>query len=304
MKCTTLLLVCLLAGLLILGCTLLPGRGNAAATRIAADVYATQTASAPTTTSTATTTSTPTQMPTFTPTFTPPPTPTPTATPTMQPVCTPPPCREGEVYSCPGECPGGCGTTCATPTPAPPTPAPEGWRVETGDDFTIALPERWQAVDVTAKGIEAILDKIRELDDEWARNMSAMLSDQSVAESMKFWAFDPQPAGAGFASVNVTRGDLPFAVDASAVAAQLEATYERIGLETLSTDEDLTIGGLDAARLAMRTPMGSLSMRQVQYVFVDGLTMWAVTLTVDDAVWAEYEALLAAIGESFRTTGS
>lgn len=304
MKRTTLLLVCLLAGLLILGCSFLPGGGNAAATRIAADVYATQTASAPTATSTATLTPIPTQTPTLTSTFTPPPTSTPTATPTVQPVCTPPPCREGEVYYCPGECPGGCGTTCATPTPASPTPVPEGWRVEMGDGFTIALPERWQAVDVTAEGIEAILDKVRELDDEWARNMSAMLSDKAAAESMKFWAFDPQPAGAGFASVNVTRGDLPFAVDASAAAAQLEATYERIGLEILSTDEDLTIGGLDAARLSVRTPMGALSMRQVQYVFVDGLTMWAVTLTVDDAVWAEYETLLIAIGESFRTTGS
>ncbi|MFZ5917012.1 MAG: OB-fold nucleic acid binding domain-containing protein [Chloroflexota bacterium] len=58
-------------------------------------------------------------------------TPTPTATPvepptaTPQPVCTLPPCREGEVYYCPGECPGGCGTECVTPTPAPsPTPTP------------------------------------------------------------------------------------------------------------------------------------------------------------------------------------
>lgn len=32
-------------------------------------------------------------------------------------MCTPPACQEGEVYYCPDECPGGCGTTCATPTP-------------------------------------------------------------------------------------------------------------------------------------------------------------------------------------------
>ena len=38
-------------------------------------------------------------------------------------VCTPPPCKKGEVYYCPGgDCPGGCGTTCATPTPTPTPP--------------------------------------------------------------------------------------------------------------------------------------------------------------------------------------
>jgi DNA/RNA endonuclease YhcR with UshA esterase domain len=53
------------------------------------------------------------------------PTATLTPTPTFQVVCTPPPCKEGEVYYCPGECPGGCGTQCATPTPvATPTASP------------------------------------------------------------------------------------------------------------------------------------------------------------------------------------
>ena len=44
----------------------------------------------------------------------------------MQPIgvtpmicCTPPLCKSGEVFSCPGECPCGCGTTCATITPGP-----------------------------------------------------------------------------------------------------------------------------------------------------------------------------------------
>jgi hypothetical protein len=34
-------------------------------------------------------------------------------------MCTPPPCKPGEVYYCPGNCPGGCGTVCTTPTPTP-----------------------------------------------------------------------------------------------------------------------------------------------------------------------------------------
>jgi len=45
------------------------------------------------------------------------------------PNCTPPPCKPGEVFSCPESCPGGCGTLCATATKSPattPTPTPTG----------------------------------------------------------------------------------------------------------------------------------------------------------------------------------
>jgi hypothetical protein len=73
-------------------------------------------------------------QPTWTPTVPPPPatwTPTPTplqVTNTPMVVCTPPPCKQGEVYYCPGDCPGGCGTQCATPTvtPIPPNYKPTG----------------------------------------------------------------------------------------------------------------------------------------------------------------------------------
>lgn len=34
-------------------------------------------------------------------------------------MCTPPPCKQNELYYCPGNCPGGCGTQCATRTPTP-----------------------------------------------------------------------------------------------------------------------------------------------------------------------------------------
>jgi len=51
----------------------------------------------------------------------------PTRTTTPAPVCTPPACKDNEVYYCPDDCPGGCGTGCATPTgqPAKKDPTPE-----------------------------------------------------------------------------------------------------------------------------------------------------------------------------------
>jgi hypothetical protein len=60
-------------------------------------------------------TATPPPPPTWT--LVPPPPTVPVVTLTPMPVCTPPPCRAGEVYYCPATCPGGCGTECATPAP-------------------------------------------------------------------------------------------------------------------------------------------------------------------------------------------
>jgi hypothetical protein len=58
----------------------------------------------------------------ITPVDTLPPTLTPTtrssSTPTPAVLCTPPPCKPGEVYFCPGVCPGGCGVQCVTPMPS------------------------------------------------------------------------------------------------------------------------------------------------------------------------------------------
>jgi hypothetical protein len=72
----------------------------------------------------------PTQAPSHPTATASPPQPRPTATASNTPVvmCTPPACKAGEVYYCPGDCPGGCGTQCATPTltPTPPTFEPTG----------------------------------------------------------------------------------------------------------------------------------------------------------------------------------
>jgi hypothetical protein len=50
-------------------------------------------------------------------------------------VCTPPPCKTGEVLYCPEVCPGGCGAQCATPTPTTVPPSFEPTGVETHSIF-------------------------------------------------------------------------------------------------------------------------------------------------------------------------
>ena len=66
-----------------------------------------------------------------------------TPTPTPFAVCTPPPCKPGEVFSCPGSCPGGCGTLCATPTTSPtipPTPMGPCASVPCGGTCSVCPP--------------------------------------------------------------------------------------------------------------------------------------------------------------------
>jgi hypothetical protein len=62
---------------------------------------------------------------------------------TVGPVCTPPACKPGEVYYCPGFCPGGCGTQCATPTPGS-TQAPSGALIELRVRFPEWIAFQWQ----------------------------------------------------------------------------------------------------------------------------------------------------------------
>ena len=100
-------LVCVLIGALLVACGPSHAELDAQATKIAADVFATQTAEAPTRTPTVPPTNTPTPTPTSTatptpnPTNTPTPTPTstktPTATPTTTPVITPTPLPDATV---------------------------------------------------------------------------------------------------------------------------------------------------------------------------------------------------------------
>ncbi len=239
--------------------------------------------------------SAPTAAPTSTlapPTATPrPPTPTPvppTATATPQPTHTPtlpPP------------------TNTPTDIPAPAAtapPLPAGWRDHSVSGFRIALPERWETVDVDQEGIEAIFDMLETLDTEWARNLTATFSAEAVREAIKFWAMDPEPAGTGYASMNVNYQSSALPVEIGDTCAGLESAYEQLGVELIDMQCGLKINGLDAGRSTTRLPAGPLAAKQYQYFYVQGRSLWAVTLAVDETVWSDYESIFATAGESFR----
>jgi hypothetical protein len=166
--------------------------------------------------------------------------------------------------------------------------------------FHIALPERWRAVDIDQEGVEAIFDLLETLYTEWARNYAAMFSPEAVLQVTEFWAIDSEPAGVGYATVNVTKQSMPFPVPVDDLCAQAESAYQQMGFEVLAVECGLKINGLDAGRSTIRLMMGPVAFKEYQYFYVRERSMWAVTLGVDEIEWAEYEAIFVRAGESFR----
>ena len=276
MKKTAPILVSLLLVASVTACTSFSeSQHNAEATEIAAQVFATQTAQAPTATPTASPTPTWTPMPTSTPSPTPTPTPTaspmPTTTPTLSPTQT-----------------------------SIPFPLPEGWIDYGSGGFHIALPEAWQAIDIDQEGMEAIFDALEGLDADWAQSITDMLSSEQAQESFKLWAMEPKVAGMGFPTLNVQHQVSPFAMEPDLLLSQLEAIYEQMGIEVVSIEPDLEINGLTASRLSIRLSTDLTTVRNYQYVFMKGRDLWTVNMSVDDSKWSEYEPLFVQIGETFR----
>ena len=175
-----------------------------------------------------------------------------------------------------------------------------GWRDHTASGFHITLPERWEAVDVGKEGIEAILNSLKGINTEWARNITTMVSAEAIQEMMKFWARDSEPAGIGYATINITFQSQPFPTKVHDLCTLMPSAYEQMGVEMVDAECDLEINDLDAARFIIRLRVGALAIKQYQYIYVKNGNIWALTLAVDETEWPEYEPTFVTIAESFR----
>ncbi len=176
----------------------------------------------------------------------------------------------------------------------------EGWVAYTTAEFTLALPERWQVIDVGREGIEAILDLVKNLNADWAQSVTQMLSAEAMQEALRLWAMDTQPAGVGYATANISYQQQPFAMRVEPLLIQLENAYKQFGLQVLSTQAGLEINGLEAGRLAVRVTVGPFAIKQYQYLYAQGKDLWILTLAVDETAWESYEPVFTEIAGSFR----
>lgn len=229
----------------------------------------------PTSTPTVTSTPTATLPPTPTSTPTPTETPTPTATETATPTLTP------------------------TSTPIP-YPIPPGWVDYNLEDFSLAMPFRWEVIDVQEEGIVAILDLLSVIDEQWAQTSADLLSVEMMGDMIKLWALDPEPAGIGYASLNLVHQTNPVPVPLEDMCIQMPLVYEMMEIEVLDTDCDLVINDQPAARFTIRLNTDLLSIIEYIYLMVNGTDFWILTFAVGENEAADYEPLFSEIAGTLR----
>lgn len=155
-------------------------------------------------------------------------------------------------------------------------------------------------MDVEKEGFEALWTLLEGVDADWANNITAMYSAEAMQEAIRFWAMDPQPAGIGYATLNITYQPQVFAIEADDLCSLMPAVYEQMGVETVDAKCGLEINGLDAARFLIRLEMGPLAIKEYQYVFVREDAIWTLTFAVDATEWSEYKPILVKSAKSFR----
>ena len=225
--------------------------------------------------------------PTLTPTPTSTPTLTPTATPTSTPTLTPTP------------------TFTPTPTLSPTAtgiPLPAGWNDYDTEGFSIALPPRWETVDVTVKDSRILLESIANLDSDWARNLVENITAEELRDLISFWGYDADlEAGASYGIVSVMTTDLNYRPTRDDLCEFLtEYYYDESGFDIQTLDCNLKINGLDAVRTTYTYVEEGVTMHECDYTFVQGRTMWVVTLGTDQAHWNHYEPIFKIIAGTFR----
>ncbi|MGD9819186.1 MAG: hypothetical protein AB7V04_10875, partial [Desulfomonilaceae bacterium] len=173
-----------------------------------------------------------------------------------------------------------------------------GWQEYTSDEFSISLPESWEAVDIDQEGMSALMNLMSEYDPAWADVVGSSYENGNATPPL-FWAMDTEKVETGYANVNLIRETLPFAVPISLLCSELESQYAQLGVNIIETDCSLEINELPAAIFTLSMPFGSMSMQEYQYLFMNGSDFWALTFAVEEAGWSNYETVFEEIAETF-----
>jgi hypothetical protein len=127
-----------------------------------------------------------------------------------------------------------------------------------------------------------------------------MLSAEAMRELLQFWAMDPEPAGIGYATLNVASQPQILPMEIDDLCSLLPSVYEQMGVEVVEARCGLEINGLDAARFLISLEMGPFALKEFQYVYLTEDAVWTLTYAADAAKWSEYKPVFAKSAKSFR----
>lgn len=218
-------------------------------------------------------TATPTQLPPL-------PTLSPTTTPTIEPSLTP-----------------------TSTLPSGNLSLPEGWIEYNTEEFAIGLPASWEVVDIDEEGMQALLDLLSDYDPDWAEMLESTMTGDAAAPPILF-AMGTERVGMGYPNVNISKETLPIPFPMGDLCAELDSLYTQMGVDIVSSDCDLKINGMDAAKYNLGVRVGGISTQQYQYIYKDNTTIYFASLSVDQNGWSEYQATFEQIAQTFTITGS
>lgn len=236
------------------------------------------------------------------PSDTPPPTPTatmqPTATATTAPMETPVPSPTATAAEVPLTASGTISTTLKN-----------GWvQYELSDaGFSLALPPTWVAIDLAAADLGQMLQIMGDLNPNLANLLSTDVMSSLLEAGMVLYAIDTAPdslLSGGITNLNLLVTELPIELTLDSYAAinigQLESLFPDLIMES----ERVELGGREAERLLYTAEMtalfGPAPMQFDQYLSLDGMTVYVLTLTTPTELAESYAPIFEEIAASVQ----
>jgi hypothetical protein len=190
-------------------------------------------------------------------------------------------------------------TETELPTPEPTqTPEPQtegGVREFSTDNMSIMLPDDWMSFDLDEESMGAILTLLEEVDPEMAASVGPTLSSGEMQDMGEFWAMDSK----GVANANLVRQLMPMQVESSLLCMMMPEAYQQMGMNVTNSRCGLNVNGMDSALFEIETSVGAIVMSQYQYIYLDNLDMWILTLSVDKSQKNEYRPIFESIAQTF-----
>jgi hypothetical protein len=204
--------------------------------------------------------------------------------------------------------PGGAQATASlsastpTPTPIPPPALAAGWTVrgQTGEGFTLALPESYVELDLNAETMDAALDPLREQSPNMPEDfMSGWTTEGYRSKGLKLAAIKIPTADApDYAAVDVTCHPLDDALTLDAAVREVIHRYPGLGVGILS-NERVTLPAGEAEVLALAEGSDDPSTT-TQYLLIKDKMSCFVTFSCDADVASAYAPTFVQIIETFR----
>ena len=214
------------------------------------------------------------------------------ATPTLSPIPT-------EVAASPTA----ARTAAAAPSAAAAGTVPKGWERHRTANFQIDLPETWVFFDPTQQTYEALLEMLRRQAPELVSRAEEYVAPN--LDEIALFAFDTESVDI-LHNLVISFQEQPSPITLPLLINQLEAAWSADpGRRLVSSDSDLTVGGLSAGRVVLSMTANRSDVILVEYfVLSEPTAAFILTFASGTSSFERLEPVFEQIAQSFRVLES